>query len=47
MASLNQNTAILGNKNAKHLLRRATFKYTKTSPRFIDNKQPSNTGFAK
>ena len=29
MASLNQNTAILGNKNAKHLLRRATFKYNK------------------
>ena len=29
MASLNQNTAVLGDKNAKHLLRRATFKYTK------------------
>ena len=30
MASLNQNTNILGNKNAKHLLRRASFVYTKT-----------------
>ena len=30
MASLNQNTGVLGDKNAKHLLRRATFKYTKT-----------------
>ncbi|WP_367757152.1 DUF1800 family protein [Flavobacterium sp. WC2430] len=30
MASLNPNTAILGIKNAKHLLRRATFVYTKT-----------------
>ena len=29
MASLNPNTAILGIKNAKHLLRRATFVYTK------------------
>ncbi len=30
MASLNQNTNILGIKNAKHLLRRASFVYTKT-----------------
>lgn len=30
MASLNPNTAVLGVKNAKHLLRRATFVYTKT-----------------
>jgi uncharacterized protein (DUF1800 family) len=30
MASLNPNTAVLGTKNARHLLRRATFKYTKT-----------------
>ena len=30
MASLNQNTTILGIKNAKHLLRRASFVYTKT-----------------
>lgn len=30
MASLNQNTNILGVKNAKHLLRRASFVYTKT-----------------
>lgn len=29
MASLNPNTAVLGVKNAKHLLRRATFIYTK------------------
>jgi uncharacterized protein (DUF1800 family) len=29
MASLNPNTAVLGVKNAKHLLRRATFVYTK------------------
>ena len=29
MASLNPNTTILGVKNAKHLLRRATFVYTK------------------
>jgi uncharacterized protein (DUF1800 family) len=29
MASLNPNTAVLGIKNAKHLLRRATFVYTK------------------
>ncbi len=29
MASLNPNTAVLGRKNARHLLRRATFKYTK------------------
>ena len=30
MASLNQNTNILGVKNAKHLLRRTSFVYTKT-----------------
>ena len=30
MASLNQNTNVLGIKNAKHLLRRANFVYTKT-----------------
>ncbi|MDN3676467.1 DUF1800 family protein [Flavobacterium paronense] len=30
MASLLPNTSVLGNGNAKHLLRRATFKYTKT-----------------
>lgn len=30
MASLNQNTTVLGNRYAKHLIRRATFKYTKT-----------------
>jgi len=30
MASLLPNTAILGTKNARHLLRRASFKYTKT-----------------
>jgi uncharacterized protein (DUF1800 family) len=30
MASLNPNTTVLGMKNAKHLLRRATFVYTKT-----------------
>jgi hypothetical protein len=29
MASLNPNTTVLGVKNAKHLLRRATFVYTK------------------
>ncbi len=29
MASLDSNTAILGKKNARHLLRRATFTYTK------------------
>ena len=29
MASLNPNTVVLGVKNAKHLLRRATFIYTK------------------
>lgn len=29
MASINPNTAVLGEKNARHLLRRATFKYTK------------------
>lgn len=30
MASLNQNTAVLGIINAKHLLRRSTFVYSKT-----------------
>ena len=30
MASLLPNTSVLGNINAKHLLRRSTFKYTKT-----------------
>jgi uncharacterized protein (DUF1800 family) len=30
MASLNQNTNLLGIKNAKHLLRRSSFMYTKT-----------------
>lgn len=30
MASLLPNTSVLGNTNAKHLLRRSTFKYTKT-----------------
>jgi uncharacterized protein (DUF1800 family) len=30
MASLNLSTAVLGQKNAKHLLRRATFVYSKT-----------------
>lgn len=30
MASINPNTTVLGVKNARHLLRRATFKYTKT-----------------
>ncbi len=30
MASLNQNTAVLGQTHAKHLLRRASFAYTKT-----------------
>lgn len=30
MASLNQNTTVLGNKNARHLLRRSTFVYSKT-----------------
>lgn len=30
MASLNQNTNVLGTRNARHLLRRATFVYTKS-----------------
>jgi uncharacterized protein (DUF1800 family) len=30
MASINPNTAVLGVKNARHLLRRASFKYTKS-----------------
>ena len=30
MASLNQNTNVLGVRNARHLLRRASFVYTKT-----------------
>lgn len=30
MASINPHTAVLGVKNARHLLRRSTFKYTKT-----------------
>ncbi len=30
MASINPNTAVLGTKNARHLLRRASFRYTKT-----------------
>jgi uncharacterized protein (DUF1800 family) len=30
MASINPNTAVLGVKNARHLLRRSSFKYTKT-----------------